>query len=110
SSFPNSALYEVTSHSHLVEADLLEFTDMVTAINGDTIDFLTTKTHAHILMDEENLNNVNAWHPNDIINLVYAGEGIYEAWNRNTENCSRVYLSDSIYSDLRNFEISKEMK
>jgi hypothetical protein len=109
SSYPNTAEFDFSSHSHLVEADLLEFTDIVKSINGDTIDFLTTNIHARILVDEENLQNLDAWWKNDLINLVYIDNGIYEARNRmKNESFLRVYLSDSIYSDLRNFEISKE--
>lgn len=111
SSYPNSEISGFSSHSHLVEANLLEFTDIVQSIKGDTIDFLTSKIHARILIDEENLRNIVSWKPDDVINLVYIGDGIYEAWNRMIDGYPlTVHLSDSIYSDLRNFEISAEQE
>jgi hypothetical protein len=106
SAYPNSAIFESTEYSHLVEADIIEFTDLVKSIEGDRIQCLNSKINARIVPEVAEAEILETWDKEDLITFIYLDEGIYEAWNCSKKGSSaKVYLSDPIYSDLREFHI-----
>jgi hypothetical protein len=98
--WPNASYFADLSRAHVVEADLLEFIDILFSIDGNHLILKGSKINARIIGEID-----SGWEIGKPVYVKYLDEGIYELSNKSESIKNHAYLSDAGYSDLRKFNI-----